>query len=677
MPKKNAPETTRKNKVDTQLARCRQGGRGQPNGLRMSGKSIAGYIMLSTDTMGGITRINRFGEAFFGILEKDVIGKEFSQIVLPDKFEFDRKKKRFLNHFLNTPEKNDFAEFETRHVSGRHRRVAWNRSAVPNSDGAVVEMLHIGIDVQEASDDMLETLPASETGICEPDADPSILEKHIEDSRVWAWEMNSDAEFCYVSPGIEKLLGYSRDEMIGVGMDFLLHRNGSNRFRQILDEAIKAGSRQFQFENQFLCKSGELVWSETAGVIFYDENNHFSGARGLNRDISREVGAKEELVLKEQEYRYLFDNTQVALMMLSEEGVVLNINQTGAKMHGKEPGEMNGRELIEFVRESERDAAMDAFSKAYRSAKTQKGNFVDIEPHMIRVDTPRGTRYLRLVPKAIKVMESDEMVGILNTVLDITENHMLQKELERHQQQLQQLVDERTEEIQTLQEEMLRDERLTTLGRLTSTVSHEIRNPLGTINSSFYIINERLKGMDFGVGRAVERGGRAIRRCDGIIEEMLDFTRTKGLEKRIVDISSWLEKLLDEVKVPENVSVIKLIDNGLSAPVDAGRLYRCVLNILENSLTATREESEGVIRVSARMTGGRLEISIKDNGLGISKKLQKRVFDPLYSTKQNGIGMGLPVCKQVMELHGGSISLRSDKGKGATVILRLPLHRKT
>lgn len=646
-------------------------------GPTSSSRRFDACILLGTDTKGIVRSVNHFAETFFGKCRADILGNTFAEIALPDNFTPERPKRRFIDHFLHTPDKNDFAEFETRHVSGCPRMVAWSRSAVRDSEEALVEMVCLGIDVETGIADPIEISPSDATGKNESDSDYSLLEKYIANSKVWAWEVNADYMFRYVSPGVEKLMGYSPGELLGVGMDFILPRSAYDRFRAAIDGAVKKGKRHFNFVDQARCKNGELLWSETAGTIFFNDNNQFSEARGLSRDMSKEVAAKEELFAREQEIRYLYDNTQVALMMLDENGVLLNINQTGAKMHGREQEEMIGRKFVEFIDESEQSVALDSFMETYRKARGKKSNFIDIQPYTVRMETPIGIRCIRLVPKAIKVMEKDQMAGLLLTALDITEGHMLQEELVRHKLKLQKLVDERTEEIRTLQEEILRDERLTTLGRLTSTVSHEIRNPLGTINSSLYIINERLKGKDFGIGRSIDRGFRAIRRCDGIIEEMLDFTRTKGLEKRTIEISSWLEKLIDEMKLPENISIVKLIDPGLSAPVDAVRLHRCISNVLDNSVAALNGDQEGIIRVSARMDRGRLEISIRDNGPGVKKKLQKRVFDPLYSTKQNGVGMGLPVCKQVMELHGGSISLRSNKNRGAAVILRLPVPRQT
>jgi signal transduction histidine kinase len=137
-------------------------------------------------------------------------------------------------------------------------------------------------------------------------------------------------------------------------------------------------------------------------------------------------------------------------------------------------------------------------------------------------------------------------------------------------------------------------------------------------------------------------------------------------------MSAWLDRLLSAAHLPENMSMEKRIDDGLSAPVDAYRMSRCVTNVIENSVAALQGVEGGMISVSAGMSGGRIEIRIADNGPGIPKQIQKSVFDPLYSTKQDGIGMGLPVCKQVMELHGGSIRLRSNTDRGTIVVLRLP-----
>jgi PAS domain S-box-containing protein len=638
-------------------------------------------IMLSTDIYGNITRINDYGKAFWGRALEDDNKRKFSDIVLPENCQFDRRKKRFVDNFLFTPGENGAAEFETRCASGSPKRIAWNRSAVIAPDGRVDEMLYGGIEVQDGASEKGDTTSFCEAGVepnyfksrpCHSKSNYSLLEKYIGDSKIWAWEMGADERFCYVSPGVEKLTGFNPDELIGKKMDFFLPSNSKNGFSKVLEETLLVNSRHFQFENQIRRKDGKKVWAAIDGIIFCDEKGAFLGARGVNRDISIEVSGREELALREQGYRYLFDNVQVALIMLNEEGVILNINQSGAKMHERTPGEMIGRNFSKFLHEDNREFALNEFKKNFQRAKSQRTDLIDIENGLARVDSPKGIRCLQILSKAVRVMEGDQMDAILISALDVTESLALQETLERYQLKLHQLVDERTKKIQLLQDEMLRNERLTALGKLTSTVSHEIRNPLGTISSSLYIINECLKGRDYHVGPAIDRGSRAIQRCDGIIEEMLDFARTKGLVKRMVNISSWLEKNLDGMVISKNVHVIKNIAPDLNAPIDIGRFQRCVLNILENSQEALKDRDEGSIQVDANFVENRIEIIITDTGSGIPDAHRGRVFDPLFSTKRNGIGMGLPVCRQVMELHEGSIEIISDTGSGTTVTLRLP-----
>jgi signal transduction histidine kinase len=152
---------------------------------------------------------------------------------------------------------------------------------------------------------------------------------------------------------------------------------------------------------------------------------------------------------------------------------------------------------------------------------------------------------------------------------------------------------------------------------------------------------------------------------------MLDFTRPKILEKRKTDMSSWLDKALDEISLPSHISLVRRIDPDLLARIDGARLHRCISNILENAIEAM-EGNNGTIDIEARLDGGRIEIKVVDTGTGITEERQKMIFDPLFSTKTNRIGMGLPVCRQVMELHGGIITIQSKAGIGTTASLRLP-----
>lgn len=642
---------------------------------------IDNCIMLSTDQLGLITQVNAFGEDFLGLNKQALIGRRFSKVVLSEEIEFSRRQKRFINNFIYNSGLDDFGEFETRHVSGTSKRVAWTRSGVRNSKGVVIRMLYIGMDVHMHRQQLPDTPLFSPLNAnqdvsaqkCHSRAeDRELLEKYIANSKVWAWELGRDGTFCYASPGVEKLLGYSINELIGVGMEVILPENEKENFKRIFNQAIQRGGKRFCLEAQMLRKNGQFAWSETSGTIFYDDKDIFLGARGLNRDITEEMVVKEELVLKKQEHRYLFDNTQVALFVTSEDGTILKINHTYARIHDRQPEEMVGHKFIEFLPIQERKDAFKFFSDIFHKAKSQKDKFVDIPPRLTRLKTTNGIHYIKLVPKAVKIFENGKMIGLLCTALDATEMCKLQQELEKHQRKLHKLVEDRADKIRSLQKELLRNERLSVLGKLTATVSHEIRNPLGTINSSLYVVSERLKGKGYPVTPAIERGFRAIHRCDNIIEELLDFTRAKRIDKKTQNVGHLLEVLLVGKEVPDNVSIVRNIGSELMARIDGNRFRRCLSNLLDNALETLGEGSGGSIRIDAELSGKHLEICVADNGSGITEKDMANIFEPFYSTKPSGIGLGLPICQQVMELHSGTINVHSNIGEGTTVTLRLP-----
>lgn len=248
-------------------------------------------------------------------------------------------------------------------------------------------------------------------------------------------------------------------------------------------------------------------------------------------------------------------------------------------------------------------------------------------------------------------------------------------ELMRYRERLSEQVEERTRELKDAQVELVRRERLAVLGQLTATVAHEIRNPLGTVRASIFSLEKALENNNIDrVGQAVKLAERNIVRCDDIINDLLDFTRRREPRPEPTVIDSWLENVLNERPLPENIICMKELTSGLEIPVDRERLLRAFLNILDNAVDALGEKDApgNRLTVSADVAAGRLEIRVTDTGPGIPAANLDKIFEPLFSTKPFGFGLGLPVVKNIMTEHGGGVDIRSTVGQGTSVVMWLP-----
>lgn len=225
--------------------------------------------------------------------------------------------------------------------------------------------------------------------------------------------------------------------------------------------------------------------------------------------------------------------------------------------------------------------------------------------------------------------------------------------------------------------ELLKSERLSVLGQLTATVAHELRNPLSAIRNTLFTVKEITGNAGLKLDRPIARMERSIGRCDRIISDLLEYARTRELIRTSVRFDRWVADVLAEQTVaPPIVLALELGAGDLIVPIDADRLQRVVINLVENAAEALGElpaDREMRITVQTAATEDELVLTIADSGPGIAPENLDRVFEPLFSTKSFGTGLGLPTVKQIVNQHDGIIVVDSEVGQGTRVIVRLPL----
>jgi signal transduction histidine kinase len=242
---------------------------------------------------------------------------------------------------------------------------------------------------------------------------------------------------------------------------------------------------------------------------------------------------------------------------------------------------------------------------------------------------------------------------------------------------LERRVEERTAELKDVHEALLGKERLATLGQLTATVAHELRNPLSAIRNTMVVVQEAVRGAGLDLERPLGRVERGIKRCDGIIADLLDYTRSRALARTSAMADGWLLDVLHEQQLPPGIRLVPrpgAPDCKIS--IDVERMRRVVINLIENAAQAMAEPSpqgeQRQIIVTTAASATSYELVVEDTGPGIPPDVLPKVFEPLFSTKSFGTGLGLPTVKQIVEQHEGSVELTSAPGTGTRVTIRLP-----
>ncbi len=337
-----------------------------------------------------------------------------------------------------------------------------------------------------------------------------------------------------------------------------------------------------------------------------------------------------------------------------------------------------------------------AMKKEASSRLTQKGNFLELMFWF-----PQETKITTFAPLMQEVQLSKKkddrvVIGVIEITRDVSDDY---KEVFKLQGLIvcscimvmgglflilryivkygEKVIQSRAEERLKLEEKLQQAEHLSTIGRMTAAVSHEIRNPLGIIKSSSQLLHKKMQKLDQDTRIAdiiVEESSR----LDNIITDFLDFARPKTAHLRNCRVDALIEKSLEFLSPKIEETGIR-VDTNFQPDlpeilVDPDMLYQAFLNILLNSFQAM-DGQEGVVTIHVTMAqgGAAMHISFMDTGGGISPEHLNNIWRPFYTTKETGTGLGLGIVKNIIQAHSGTIQVRNQEGKGAVFDIFLPI----
>jgi signal transduction histidine kinase len=304
--------------------------------------------------------------------------------------------------------------------------------------------------------------------------------------------------------------------------------------------------------------------------------------------------------------------------------------------------------------------------------KTVNGEKVGpVEIELIRKDKTKAIVEVSAFP--VKRGGEVEVCGIAR---DISERKKMLEKLEEYSQQLEKLVEKKTAQLRETQQKLVKQERLAAIGQVSSMVGHDLRNPLTGIAGATYYLKKRLSSsLDEPSKEMFALIENNIRQSNEIVNDLLEYSKDVKLELKKTILKSLVQNALSTVILSANINVIDTTDEKQDITLDVQKMKRVFINIIENAVDAM--SNGGTLKISSAQTDGYIRIAFSDTGSGIPRENLEKIWIPFFTTKAKGMGLGLPICKRIVEAHGGTITIESAASKGTTVTIALPIKPKT
>ena len=499
-----------------------------------------------------------------------------------------------------------------------------------------------------------------------------LLELIFENTHTMIAYLDTSFRFIRVNQAYAKVDGRPCDEFVGKG-HFELYPNDENE--KIFNHVLTTGEPYFasakSFDYEFNPERGTTHWDWSLKPV-KNGSSEIIGLILVLVDVSERVNA-QLLLQKAQQIANIgtwdWDIVNDSLIWTDEAFFIFE--QASKSFSGKFDN------YLSRVHPDDKEIVEDELNASLENQE----HLYNIE-HRILTDN-KNTKYV-LMQARVFHNKNNKPVRMIGIVHDITERKITELELNKYRLKLEDLVDERTKKLIETQEEMVRKQRLATLGQLTATVGHELRNPLGAMSPSIYILKKLSDPENPRIAKSIDTIERNINRCNLIIDELLTFARVADLELQETHLDSWLESLLPELFENTPIQLTTQLNlTGIKLPIDQHRMRRAFINIIDNAKSALLESqnsknyaTNSQITIASAVHGNYAIINISDNGCGIPDDIKNKIFEPLFSTKSFGVGLGMPIIKQIIEQHGGEILIESKLSEGTMVSLKLPLHHE-
>jgi len=458
-------------------------------------------------------------------------------------------------------------------------------------------------------------------------------------------------------------LQYSSEEMLKHTPVDIMPEYALEKFQKIINPLRSGKQDKIVFTTKHQRKDDSIYPVEVhLELSKYESKTAFVA---IILDITKRKIAEEKVRVSEEEFRLIFENAPTGVAILDLDGNYTNVNPVLCDMLGYSKPEFLTLSYKDITHPDDIEKSSEFLHKLLR------GDFIgfSIDKRYIRKDRKTINVILNVAAVYENVSLAHDAVGrpalLISHIVDIS------NEIEAE------------EKAKAQQEQLAHMDRISMMGEMAAGIAHEINQPLTAIDTYAQAAQRRIQvnNVDFEkLKELLKKISKASQRAGDVISRLRTMVKRQSRQQYNYSINSLIEDALEMAEADTRIYEFRIkleLDKGLpNVMVDSVQIQQVLLNLIRNAMDATEKEADKykiiIIRSSLLTEENRIKVSVKDYGNGIDVDTAEKLFNPFYTTKQSGLGMGLSICKSIIQTHGGSIWFLPNADKGTTFHITLP-----
>ena len=413
-------------------------------------------------------------------------------------------------------------------------------------------------------------------------------------------------------------------------------------------------------------EKGSTIWMQLIATPIKDKDGNVTSALELVLPITDRKIMEQSLKVSEERFRTIMNSALDAIVAIDEAMNIVEWNPAASRIFGYTEEEIIGKSISNLI---PFDTTQTATKEIRRFIETSQQESIGRVIEIVGLKKDGSEFFAEMSFSKMQINGKNHGVAF---VRDISERKQVQKRLQNYSKVLEETVAQRTAELKAMQDRLLKAERLAAIGELAGMVGHDLRNPLQGIKNAAYYLKKKGPVISESQGEEMlETIDKAIDHANKIINDLLDYSREMHLEFTDNRLSTLLEDTIRVIEVPDRIQIVNRVLAETHIMVDADKMMRVFVNLINNAIDAMPDK--GGLEITCRQTRDNVEISFADTGMGIPQEILQKLFTPLFTTKAQGMGFGLSICKRIIEAHGGVIGVESEVNKGTKFTVTLPI----